>query len=621
METGREGNVGGARRQMTMRFGAQVLDDGAVRLALWAPSVSTVEVALRHGRSLSYASLDRQADGFFRLTTDRLRAGDQYAYRIDGRAFDVPDPASRFQPRDVHGPSEVIDGHAFAWKDAAWQGRPWEEAVIYELHVGAFTPEGSFAAAQTRLAGLAELGITAVELMPVGDFPGRWNWGYDGVLPFAPDARYGRPEDLKRFVEAAHALGLMVFVDVVYNHFGPDGNYLSLYAPQFFTPRHKTPWGDAINFDGPHSAVVREFFISNALYWIREYHADGLRVDAAHAIVDESSCHILDELACAVRASTAGRHCHLVLENDRNEASYLRRGADGAAERYTAQWDDDVHHALHVLMTGESGGYYRDYAEQPARLLLRGLTEGFSYQGETSAYRAGAVRGERSAGLPPTAFVFFLQNHDQIGNRALGERIAVLADERAVRAATAMLLLAPSSPLLFMGEEWGCRQPFPFFCDFSGELAATVRAGRLREFAAFAQFRGSGRAAIPDPLAEATFRSACLAWEEAQSPEGRDWRAFHHELLELRRAQVVPRLRKHRIVSRRGELLAPRALRAAWTFSDGETLSVTANLSAETGSLSLPAEGVVYQWPREIPRDAGAPPWSVVWCLTAGAGS
>ncbi|MBY0396522.1 MAG: malto-oligosyltrehalose trehalohydrolase, partial [Thermoleophilia bacterium] len=397
-------------------------------------------------------------------------------------------------------------------RDAAWRGRPWHETVLYELHLGTFTPEGTFRAAIDKLDHLVDLGVTAVELMPVSDFPGRWNWGYDGVLPFAPDSAYGRPEDLKALVDAAHERGLMVFLDVVYNHFGPEGNYLGAYARSFFTDRHHTPWGEAINVDGPDSPVVRDFFIHNALYWIEEFHLDGLRFDAVHAIPDDSDKPFLEELAERVAALTGGRrHVHLVLENDDNAARFLER--DGTGPRwFTAQWNDDLHHALHAAASGEAGGYYADYAGDPAK-LARALAEGFAFPGDPSAYRAGEPRGEPSAHLPATAFVGFLQNHDQIGNRALGERITAIAPPEAVRAATAISLLGPQIPLLFMGEEWAAPQPFPFFADFGGDLADAVRDGRRAEFAGFPAFQDpASRDRIPDPAAEATVRSATLDW-------------------------------------------------------------------------------------------------------------
>lgn len=365
------------KRRHAMPFGAEVRDGSAV-FRLWAPAARRVDLCLE-GAPGQVLSMQPKEDGWYECATRRGRPGSHYRYRIDGDLM-VPDPSSRFQPRDVHGPSELIDPCDFDWTDDDWHGRSWEEAVFYELHVGCFTPEGSFAAAAACLPELAELGITAVELMPVADFPGTRNWGYDGALSFAPDSRYGRPEDLKALVARAHALGLMVFLDVVCNHFGPEGNYLGRYAPQFFTERHHTPWGAAINYDGPDSRPVRDFFIHNALYWIEEFHLDGLRLDAVHAILDDSRPDILEEIAAAVAAGPGReRHVHLVLENDDNAARYLRRDGDGRPGAYVAQWNDDIHHALHVLLTGEESGYYADYRDDPAGHLARCLCEGFAY--------------------------------------------------------------------------------------------------------------------------------------------------------------------------------------------------------------------------------------------------
>src|SRR6202167_571226 len=397
------------KRRHSMPFGAECEDDGSVRFRLWAPAARQVELSLA-GDS-KRIGLDRRNNDWFELNTMEAKPGSQYYFRIDD-AHEVPDPASRFHPQDVQGPSEVVAPHAFEWHDHAWRGRPWEEAVIYELHVGAFTASGTFSAACERLDYLAELGITAIELMPVADFPGKRNWGYDGVLPFAPDSAYGRPEDLKALIQSAHDRGLMVFLDVVYNHFGPEGNYLNSYAPQFFTDRHKTPWGDAINFDGFESRTVRDFFINNALYWLTEYQVDGLRLDAVHAIIDDSTPHILTELADAVRSSVEpDRHVHLILENDYNQARYLQRTERCPVQGYNAQWNDDIHHALHVLIIGERDGYYVDYSERPLDQLGRCLSQGFAYQGESSLHRNGEYRGEPPAGGPLTDFISFLQNH------------------------------------------------------------------------------------------------------------------------------------------------------------------------------------------------------------------
>jgi malto-oligosyltrehalose trehalohydrolase len=449
--------------------------------------------------------------------------------------------------------------------------------------------------------------------MPLADFPGRWGWGYDGVLPFAPEATYGRPEALKALVDAAHARGLAVFLDVVYNHLGPEGNYLHRYAPDFFNPRHKTPWGDGINYDGPGSEVVRAFMIHSALYWIEEYHLDGLRLDAVNAIADESADHLLVELGRAVSDGPGrDRAVHLVLENGANEARYLRRGPGGARPLYRAQWNDDVHHALHVLLTGETGGYYGDY-QPPLPHLGRCLTEGFAFQGERSHYRQ-SLRGEPSADLPPTAFVGFLQNHDQVGNRALGERVAELAAPDAVRAATAVLLLAPAPPLLFMGEEWAAPEPFLFFSDLGPDLGPLVAEGRRREFARFPEFaRSAMRARIPDPQAEATFRRSTLDWRRLDAAGHRDWLAFHRALLALRGQAIAPLLAGEPVPEASWKALGDTALDAVWKFPTG-TLRMIANL----GAAAVPQEGPGADWGRRLyalglpsPRWSALPAWSV----------
>jgi maltooligosyltrehalose trehalohydrolase len=607
-----------------MPFGAECLADGSVRFCLWAPAAGSVGLCLETTGTETILPMAREAGGRFTLVTDQAAPGTRYRYIIDGGQR-VPDPASRFQPQDVHGPSQVVDPAAWDWSDAEWRGRPWEQAVIYELHVGTFTPQGTFAGVRQRLDDLAELGVTAIELMPVADFPGARNWGYDGVQPFAPDSRYGQPEDLKDLVQAAHARGLMVFLDVVYNHFGPEGNYLHLYAPQFFTERHHTPWGAAINFDGPDSGTVREFFIHNALYWLEEYHFDGLRFDAVHAILDDSRPDILQDIARAVaNGPGAQRAVHLVLENDHNAAHYLERDFALQPRCYTAQWNDDIHHALHVLATGEAGGYYEDYADEPARHLARCLTEGFAYQGEPSCYRQGAPRGEPTRDLPLTAFVSFLQNHDQIGNRAFGERITRLAPETAVRALTAVLLLAPSPPLLFMGQERGATQPFPFFCDFGADLAAAVTDGRRREFARFPEFSDSAaRARIPDPNDAETFAAARLDWSGSGTETDRAWRRFHQELLMLRAREIVPRLRNLRGGKAGFDLIGARALRAHWWLGDGALLTLVANFGdTPVSGGPAPAGDLLYAVPEFTGAfDGHCPAWSVVWFLDRSSGA
>jgi maltooligosyltrehalose trehalohydrolase len=611
------------KRRHDMPFGAEYHDDGRVRFRLWAPAARHVELSLKGEDNSPPLPLNRCDQGWFELITTAAKPGDRYYYRIDG-GQEVPDPASRFQPKDVSGPSEVIDPNTFDWQDSAWCGRRWEEAVIYELHVGAFTPAGTFSAICEKLDYLADLGVTAIELMPVSDFPGLRNWGYDGVFPFAPDSSYGRPEDLKQLIQSAHQRGIMVLLDVVYNHFGPEGNYLNFYAPQFFTDRHRTPWGNGINFDGPESRVVREFFINNALYWLTEYQFDGLRLDAVHAIIDDSQPHILTEIADAVRDSVEpDRYIHLVLENDLNQARYLQRTEECRRCRprsYTAQWNDDIHHALHVLTTGERDGYYSDYSDRPLERLGRCLVEGFAYQGEASLYRNGQARGEPTAGLPPGAFISFLQNHDQIGNRAFGERITTIAEPRAVRAAAAILLLAPAPPLLFMGEEFGAETPFLFFCDFERGLAEAVAAGRRNEFARFARFGDpAARAGIPDPNAASTFQSSQLRWNDASQPRHRQWLSFYRQLLKIRCQHIAPRLSNACAVRAAYELHGDHGLLAWWEFHDRSKLTLVANLGIDSlREITLPDSRIIYaseEVSDEALKRASLPHWSVLWFL------
>jgi maltooligosyltrehalose trehalohydrolase len=588
-----------------MPFGAEFLENGETRFALWAPAAETVDLVLEDG----VRPMHREEDGAFALTTEAA-PGTRYRYRLDG-GEEVPDPASRYQPEDVHGASQLVDPGSFVWRDGYWKGRPWEEVVLYELHVGSFSPEGTFAGVRERLDYLADLGVTAIELMPLSEFPGRRNWGYDGVSPFAPESAYGAPEDLKDLVQSAHAKGLMVFLDVVYNHFGPEGNYLPLYAPQFFTGRHHTPWGAAINFDGEGSEHVREFFVHNALYWIEEYSIDGLRLDAVHAIKDDSKKHFLAELAERVcEGPGRDRHIHLVLENDANDASYLRG-------LYDAQWNDDLHHALHVTLTGEDAGYYADYADAPVRRLGRCLAEGFAYQGEPSPHREGKRRGEPSGDLPPGAFVSFVQNHDQVGNRAFGERISQLAPPEAVRVAAEIYLLAPQIPMLFMGEERGASTPFPFFCDFEPDLAQLVTRGRREEFARFPEFSNPAtRDCIPDPGAEETFRKAILDWERLEETEHAGWLELYGGLLALRREKILPRLGGIPGGEAAYRLVGERGLSVRWTLGDGSLLALLANLGPESlDGFERPPGELLYAGEGATGDGSELPAWSVAWYL------
>jgi maltooligosyltrehalose trehalohydrolase len=537
------------------RFGAELKPDGQTRFRFWAPAQESVSVAIEDGPVMPMA---RSPEGWFEAV-GRAPAGSRYRYRLSDGML-VPDPASRCQAGDVHDPSIVTDAYAYAWRNSSWRGRPWAETVLYELHPGT---SGGFKGIMGELPRLAALGITAVELMPINDFPGKRNWGYDGVLPYAPDASYGTPEDLKALVDAAHDQGLMIFLDVVYNHFGPDGNYLSLYAPQFFREDHHTPWGPAIDFREPN---VRGFFTDNVLYWLMEFRFDGLRFDAVHAIEQQDW---VDEMAATVRSSIEpGRHVHLVLEHH-NDASHLERDCD-------AQWNDDGHNVLHVLLTDEHDGYYGDYVDRPAEKLARCLSEGFIFQGETSHYQGGP-RGMPSAHLPSTAFVLFLQNHDQIGNRAFGERLTTLVEPRALEAAIALVLLCPQIPMLFMGEECASRTPFLFFTDHHGELAEAVRNGRRNEFARFPAFANpSVRARIPDPNALRTFEASIPHGDSEHGP-GRE--ALYQRLLSLRLSLIVPRLVG--TTSRGAAAIGDKAVQASWRLGDGATLTIASNLGCE----------------------------------------
>jgi len=539
-------------------FGATLLDADRVRLRLWAPRQTEVDLLLGDDERVP---MQRRDGGWFEAEAG-CGPGARYRFRL-GTGETIPDPAARAQLGDVHGPSVVVDPVSYDWKHADWKGRPWHETVLYELHPGLM---GGFEGVRAELPRLAALGITAIELMPIADCSGTRNWGYDGVLQFAPACSYGTPEDLKALIDAAHGLGVMVFLDVVYNHFGPDGNYIGTCAPQFFRTDIATPWGAAIDFRRPE---VRRFFIENALLWLMEYRFDGLRLDAVHAIAEQDW---LTEMASEVRRTVEpGRHVHLVLENDDNRAALLRPGA------FDAQWNDDAHHVLHVLLTGETDGYYRDHAQHPADRLARCLAEGFDYQGEASAYRGGRRRGEVSGDLPPTAFVLYLQNHDQVGNRPFGDRLITLVDAEALRAATALQLLCPHIPLIFMGEELGSTVPFQFFTDYRGELAAAVREGRRREFASFVGFDADKE--IPDPNALETFER-CRLTNEQPKPE---WVELYRRLLALRREVIVPRLPG--IAGAGAATLSNAAVLARWHTRNGEVLSIACNLGSEPCAL------------------------------------
>jgi len=579
-------------------FGARLTSEGTT-FRLWAPAARRVDLLLEQQRH----PLTSCKHGWFETDVPDAKAGTRYKFRIDDE-IDVPDPASAFQPDDVFGPSEVIDPANYAWRARDWRGRPWHETVLLEAHVGTFTQDGTYRAMIDKLDHLVETGITALELLPLADFAGSRNWGYDGVLWYAPDSAYGRPEDLKLLVDEAHLRGLMVFLDVVYNHFGPEGNYLGRYAPSFFTDA-QTPWGSAIDYRVPQ---VRAFAIENALYWLDEYRFDGLRLDAIHAIAELGEIPMLNDLSLAAGqlAAETGRHIHLVLENDDNRVSLLDPTQDPPRGKYHAQWNDDYHHAWHVKLTAEKQGYYRDYQRAPLSDIARALCSGFVYQGEASEHRGGQLRGEASGSLPPTAFVNFLQNHDQIGNRAFGDRLESHAKPAAIEAGLAITLLAPAIPMLFMGEEWGSKVPFPFFCDFKGGLADAVRKGRRDEYAwAYATYGDD----VPDPLSEATFRSAILDWETTGG-SGHDRLTLVRELLAIRRRHIVPRLAGTRFGEAR--VADDGTLNANWHLGEDARLLLTANLSDRT--IVAPSGNIKGTAIWGKPGDAMRP-WSVIWRL------
>ncbi|WP_027910443.1 malto-oligosyltrehalose trehalohydrolase [Pseudomonas sp. URMO17WK12:I4] len=543
------------------RHGAWPDATGHTHFALWAPDAKRVAVKLHDNSQHEMAA---SAEGWYTATLP-VAAGTDYHYLIDEHLL-VPDPASRWQANDVHGPSRVADPSHYQWRSADWQGRPWQETVLYELHVGAL---GGHQAVEARLQELADLGVTAIELMPLGEFPGGRNWGYDGVLPFAPDSSYGTPDQLRALIDRAHELGLMVFIDVVYNHFGPDGNYLGQYASDFFREDVHTPWGPAIDF---RRRQVRDYFIDNALMWVHDYRVDGLRFDAVHAIGERD---FLLELAERLRTSIpASRHLHLVLENEHNDAELLQQGFD-------AQWNDDGHNVLHHLLTGEHEGYYADFASDATHKLARCLREGFIYQGETT--RHGTARGSSSGHLPPSAFVLFLQNHDQVGNRAVGERLRTLTDDDSLKSATALLLLSPMIPLLFMGEEWGSEQPFQFFTSHNDELGEAVRKGRQNEFKDFSKFSGQ---AIPAPNNASTFETSKPDHHHRDTADGEAWLAFYRELLSLRHQYIVPRLAGSQALESR--VLGEAAVAASWQLGDGQVLHIALNLGSEPVDSALP---------------------------------
>lgn len=553
---------------MQKTWGPSVSKDGKIQFHLWAPAEESVTLLSGENE----IALQPQENGWHRIETDLVRPGDPYLYRLaDGTR--IPDPASHAQQGTLYGPSIVPDHERYRWRNDGWTGRAWEEAVLYELHIGTFTPEGTFRAAIERLPHLLHAGITAIEIMPVAHFAGERGWGYDGVLHYAPHTAYGTPDDLKALIDAAHGHGIMVFLDVVYNHFGPAGNVLPRIAPSFFHPERHTPWGAALAFE---EEAVRRYFIENALHWIIDYRIDGLRLDATEQIVDQSESHMLLEMAETIRQAVPNRLVHLVVEDQTNRKGLLNRDG-GIVHYYTAGWNDVFHHALHIIATQEGCGHYARYTGDIDAVLREATARGFILN-DREKDRVGAPPQDP---LPQQVNVNFLQNHDQIGNRAFGERLSTIADPTLLQVMTALLFLAPPIPMLFMGEEFGERRPFLFFADFDGDLAEATRKGRVDEAEKFGGMpEGTTVQDLPDPISEDAFLRSKLDWDLAASPDGLRQTDFVRSLIELRRNRIVPLLKA-------GGIAEPHILPAEagilaidWRFPTA-TLGIRANMSCE----------------------------------------
>ena len=561
---------------MPVRFkrswGADFTGPDKARFRLWAPDERDVRLVLDGAEH----AMQPGDDGWFEITA-KARAGDRYWFRLsDGTA--VTDPASSAQESGASGASVLVDHSAYDWKTDSWRGRPWEETIISEIHVGGFTPEGTFRAAIAHLPHLTRAGITAIELMPVGQFPGGRGWGYDGVLHYAPHNAYGTPDDLKALVDAAHSLGLMVLLDVVYNHFGPEQNHLARYATRFFNKDRPTPWGASIAFE---EQAVRRYLIENALYWLGEFRFDGLRFDATDQIRDTSERHFLVALAEELRQTFADREIHLVVEDADRRRSLLARRPDGGRVLFDAAWNDDFHNALHVIATGETKGHYLPFAEDAWGSLLEAMTSGFALPSKEDNFAPSPA----DAPVAPQARVHFLQNHDHIGNRAFGERLTSLVKEERLRVLTAMLMLMPQIPLLFMGEEYGETQPFHFFCDYQGEIADAIRLGRRDEAENFGGIP-QGRTAddLPDPLAPETFANSKLRWSRAESPAGRRHLALIGELAGIRQRHIVPLLARTAVPDFRTIAADTGVIATDWQFG-AASLELRINLSEHRKSI------------------------------------
>ena len=529
-------------------IGAEFVPGEGVHFRVWAPRRKRVSVVLEQKEALELAA---ESGGYFSGLVRGAGAGSLYQYRLDDESNLFPDPASRFQPEGPHGPSQVVDPSSFAWTDGAWKGTPLEGQVIYELHLGTFTREGTWAAAARELPELADLGITVVEIMPIADFPGRFGWGYDGVNLFAPTRLYGVPDDCRRFVDRAHALGLGVILDVVYNHFGPDGNYLRQFSTAYFADRHQNEWGEAINFDGADAGPVREFFLANASYWIDEFHMDGLRLDATQQMFDDSPEHILTGIGRRVREAALGRETIVVAENETQHPRLVRPLEDNGYG-LDALWNDDFHHSAFVAMTGKNEAYYNDFLGTPQELVST-VKWGFLYQGQRSRWQKKR-RGAPGLDLSPSRFVNFIENHDQVSNSAYGLRCHELTSAARLRAVTALLLLAPGTPMLFQGQEFAASSPFLYFADHEGKLGELVAKGRAEFLGQFPSIAASA-IRIPPPADPMTFARCRLDFAERE--KNAEVYALHRDLLKLRREDAFFRSQRHRNVD--GAVLGPAA--------------------------------------------------------------
>lgn len=612
MQRSRMGYLATRGRVHHMPFGATISQNGTW-FRLWAPKCANVQLVLSEAETVPMRT---NGQGWHEIEVPGVTAGTLYRFALPDRSL-IADPASRFQPQGLDGPSAVIDPTLFQWTDKAWVGRDWEEAILYELHIGAFTESGTWASAIERLDHLADLGITAIQIMPVAQCYGRFNWGYDGASWYAPMNSYGSPDDMRAFVDAAHARSMMVLLDVVYNHFGPIGNDLEKLTP-IFTDRHNTPWGCAINFDAEGSSFARSFVIDNALYWLTEFNLDGLRLDAIHELKDDSNTHILEILSARIRSAFPARKIHLVVENSDNGASWLRRDNESQPVFYTAQWNDDLHHVLHTATTGEAGGYYADFLDDDVVFdkLGRALREGFIFQGEYKLHE-GRNRGEPSAALPPQAFISYMQNHDQVGNRIQGSRISHFTSAAAVHAYIAIYLLSPQIPMIFMGEEFGATTAFPFFSDVPDDMRESVIEGRMRDM------RGNSEDIDPtkpdveetyDPTSEATFMRAKIDWVEAEENHGQQMLRIYRTLIDLRQREIVPRLKAMAGFSAHGKRMGRSSMFTTWIMGDGAVLRAYINLSHVSEESTVPLIG------RKIWQTGWADgqmlgPWSVLWTI------